>query len=263
MIIRPGAIGDFIVSLPALEFLRADYTEVWATEATAPLARFADRAVSLYSTGIDAGRLEALGGFDSIVSWYGSNRPEFRQAVRGLPVQFHAALPSGSQHAVDFYLEQVGAPVGAVPRIPCLEPKRDFIAIQPFSGSPRKNWPLARFRELAARLPLPVEFAAGPEEPLDGALRFDGLWDLARWLASARLYVGNDSGVSHLAAAVGTPVIAIFGPTDPAVWAPRGALVDVVRADGGAPDHVTVGDVLKPALERSAKIVEQPGLRPL
>ena len=36
------------------------------------------------------------------------------------------------------------------------------------------------------------------------------------------LYIGNDSGITHLAAAVGTPVLALFGPTDPEVWAPRG-----------------------------------------
>lgn len=245
LIIRPGAIGDFIVSLPALEFLKADYTEVWATEATAPLARFADRAISLYSTGIDAGRVDALRGFDSIVSWYGSNRPEFREALRGFPVEFHTALPDGSCHAVDFYLRQVGAPEGACPRLPCGGAVGgDFVAIHPFSGSAKKNWPLERFRELAARLPWPVEWVAGPEEALEGAVRFESLWDLAEWLATARLYVGNDSGISHLAAAVGTPVVAIFGPTDPAVWAPRGREVRVVRADNGMLDSITPGSVL-------------------
>jgi ADP-heptose:LPS heptosyltransferase len=43
------------------------------------------------------------------------------------------------------------------------------------------------------------------------------------------MYVGNDSGITHLAAAVGTPVLALFGPTDPTVWAPRGANVTVGR----------------------------------
>ncbi len=47
------------------------------------------------------------------------------------------------------------------------------------------------------------------------------------WLARASLYIGNDSGITHLAAAVGTPVLAMFGPTDPAVWAPRGPNVRV------------------------------------
>jgi len=53
---------------------------------------------------------------------------------------------------------------------------------------------------------------------------------LAAILSRCRLYVGNDSGVTHLAAAVGVPTVAIFGPTDPDVWAPRGPGVRVVRA---------------------------------
>jgi ADP-heptose:LPS heptosyltransferase len=58
-------------------------------------------------------------------------------------------------------------------------------------------------------------------------VRIENLYELACWLASARLYIGNDSGITHLAAAVGTPVLALFGPTDPDVWAPRGANVRV------------------------------------
>ena len=45
---------------------------------------------------------------------------------------------------------------------------------------------------------------------------------LAPLLSWVSLFIGNDSGISHLAAALGVPVLAIFGPTDPAVWAPRG-----------------------------------------
>ena len=55
-----------------------------------------------------------------------------------------------------------------------------------------------------------------------GAVQYDDLYDLAYWLATATLYIGNDSGISHLAAAVGVPTIAIFQASDPRVWAPRG-----------------------------------------
>ena len=81
---------------------------------------------------------------------------------------------------------------------------------------------------------------------MEGAERFDNLYELAKWLASARLYIGNDSGITHLAAAVGTPVVAIFGPTDPAVWAPRGERVAVVS--GGSLDAIEVDEVLVQAL---------------
>jgi ADP-heptose:LPS heptosyltransferase len=78
-----------------------------------------------------------------------------------------------------------------------------------------------------------VRWCAGPEEDLPGAVRIEDLYELGCWLRRARLYIGNDSGISHLAAAVGTPVVAMFGPTDPAVWAPRGEHVTVIRAPGG------------------------------
>ncbi len=222
LIIRPGAIGDCVLSLPAIECLRAEATEVWVAGQNVPLVRGFDAVRSIASTGLDLLGLpertppptlvDRLGAFDSIVSWYGTNRAEFRGAVAGLPFTFFDALP----------------PPDATPRIHCPRDDGGFTVIHPFSGSPRKNWPLENFRRLAAVLG-PCRWCAGPEEPLDGAVRFEDLYDLACWLASARLYVGNDSGITHLAAAVGTPVIALFGPTDPAVWAPRGPRVQVVR----------------------------------
>ena len=72
-------------------------------------------------------------------------------------------------------------------------------------------------------------------------MRFENLYDLACWLASARVYIGNDSGITHLAAAVGTPVVAIFGPTDPVVWAPRGKDISLVV---GRLEDITVERVL-------------------
>ena len=108
--------------------------------------------------------------------------------------------------------------------------------IHPFSGSPRKNWPLEKFHALADRLErmMPVKWCAGEDDPpLPGAVRIDDLYDLACWLARARLFVGNDSGITHLAAAVATPVLAIFGPTDPEVWAPRGNHVRIGGGDNG------------------------------
>jgi heptosyltransferase-3 len=244
LLIRPGAIGDCILSLPALECLKTDYTEVWVPSQVVPLIRFADCVRSIASTGLDlmglpeidppAVLLGRLRGFDSIVSWYGSNREEFQASVVGLPFEFFPAVPlSGeSMHAADFFLKQAGCEGPAVPRIDCpRDCRRDFVAIHPFSGSARKNWPLERYQELARLLACPVEWCAGPEEQLDGAVRILDLYELACWLATARCYVGNDSGITHLAAAVGVPVVAIFGPTDPAVWAPRGENVRVVSGN--------------------------------
>jgi heptosyltransferase III len=261
LIIRPGGIGDCILSLPTIEYLRIDDTEVWVPSQVAPLIRFAP-ARSIASTGLDLMGLpgidpppalvETLRSFQSIVSWYGTNRPEFRQQVRslGLPFEFFDALPppGANIHAADFFLKQPGGAGDAVPRIQFPPvPREDFVIIHPFSGSARKNWPLDRFRELAGRLNFPVRWCAGPEEALDDAEHFNDLYELGSWLRTARVYIGNDSGITHLAAAAGTPVVAIFGPTDPAVWSPRGARVRLVSADGL--ENVTVDQVLEAVID--------------
>lgn len=240
LLIRPGAIGDCILSLPALEHLRTDYTEVWAPSAVIPLYGAFDRARSLASTGLDLfglpgldappALIAALRSFDSIESWYGENRPEFRHAAKSLPISFHRSLPpAGDVHAADFFARQVGCPTPAIPRIEVPNvAARSSVIIHPFSGGATKNWPLDCFRDLANRLPLTVEWSAGPEEELPEASRIENLYDLATWIAGARLFVGNDAGITHLAAAVGAPVVALFCKTDPAVWAPRGNNVRVL-----------------------------------
>jgi ADP-heptose:LPS heptosyltransferase len=127
------------------------------------------------------------------------------------------------------------------------------IGIHPGSGSPRKNWPLERFVQVARlveqRGVLRPLFLLGEAEggmdaqlsrlcPGLSCLKGAELLELAGTLSHCRGYVGNDSGVTHLAAALGVPVVAIFGPTDPAVWAPRGAQVRVVRAEVVTPAEV-------------------------
>lgn len=274
LIIRPGAIGDCILSLPAIERLRTDYTEVWVAAQNVPLARGFDAVQAIASTGLDllglpeiappAALLERLRGFDSIVSWYGANRSEFRAAVTMLPFKFLDALPpEGSGiHATDFYLAQCGADPSTltVPRIDCPREDGGYMVIHPFSGSLRKNWPIENYRRLADVLDA-CKWCAGPEEPLDNAVRFDDLYELACWLAAARLYIGNDSGITHLAAAVGTPVIALFGPTDPAVWAPRGGNVRVIHMPGESflkpmPLKITPSTRWSPAGEKVLSIVK-------
>ena len=243
--IRPGGLGDCILSFPALESLRqrASYLEVWVPSPVVPLVRFADRVRSISSTGLDLVGLpgvdsppELLQNFDAIVSWYGSNRQEFREATALLPIEFHKALPppDSTLHAADFFATQLQAPIPATPHIKLdNQTKRNFIAIHPFSGSPRKNWPLDQFDALAQALSQPVEWCATAEQglgPRAPALIANDLSQVARWLASARIYIGNDSGITHLAAAVGTPVIALFQASDPRLWAPRGTSITLLES---------------------------------
>jgi heptosyltransferase-3 len=209
-----------------------------------PLARFADSAQSVVASGLDGLGLlpsdhvvERLRGFDSVISWYGSGRPEFRELVHelDLPFSFLPALPDGSSHAVDSYNQQarqLGAQQPSrFPKIECPPAERTFAVIHPFASSVAKRAPMSEFERIAGRLSehMPVHWLRGPEEKLDGAVAIDDLYDLARWLRGARVFVGNDSGISHLAAAVETPVVAFFRTTDPRVWSPRGVSVHVVR----------------------------------
>ena len=221
LLIRPGAIGDVILSLPALEAARATYTEVWAPRPMLPLIRFADRTRAIADTGLDLvgvledARVPELETFDSVHSWYGSNRPEFRDAVRHFPFTFFPALPPPAE----------GIPHIAVPSAPT----KNFAIIHPFASNRDKRWPLESFHEVAARLEIPVKWCTGPQEHLEDAIRMADLYELACWISTARVYIGNDSGIAHLAAAAGTPVIAIFLASDPRVWAPRGKHVTVLE----------------------------------
>lgn len=208
--IRPGAIGDVILSLPALEAAKADYTEVWAPRVVLPLLRFADRTRAIADTGLDLigvtdAKCPALEEFDEIYSWYGTARPEFREAVAHLPFTFFPAqsLPE------------------TPPRIEVPPAKtEDFVIVHPYASGPKKTWPMGNFQAVAEQLPH-VEWCVPG--------KIEDLYELACWISTAKLYIGNDSGISHLAAAVGTPVIAIFLTTDPRVWAPRGEHVTVLE----------------------------------
>lgn len=120
-----------------------------------------------------------------------------------------------------------------------------FLALHPGSGSPAKTWPPERFRALAERLSParpwlvvlgPAEDGAGPAFAGEGRVVLaTGLpvRTLGALLARSGLVVGNDSGGSHLAAAFGAPTLALFGPSDPAVWSPVGGRVATVRSPTG------------------------------
>lgn len=241
LLIRPGGIGDVILWLPTAEAARADYTEVWAPRSVLPLIRFAGRTRAIADTGLDlvgvvqdaraAPALELLASFDSIYSWYGAARADFRDAVRNLPFSFFPALPP---------------PAGGVPRIAVpAQPRGDFVVIHPFASSAAKRWPLENFRQVAAQLSAPVRWCAGPQEPLEDAVRIGDLYELAGWLSTARAYLGNDSGIAHLAAAVGVPVVAIFLTTDSSVWAPRGPHVRVLHRPTAAEVVAALGRCLR------------------
>jgi ADP-heptose:LPS heptosyltransferase len=118
------------------------------------------------------------------------------------------------------------------------------VVIHPGSGSPKKNWPIERYLELIDRLRSrgdnvrvligEVETERWPADVVTKleASRPESYLGLMAELLSARAYVGNDSGPSHLAAILGVPTVALFGPaSDPVKWNPIGPKVTTLRAE--------------------------------
>jgi ADP-heptose:LPS heptosyltransferase len=130
-----------------------------------------------------------------------------------------------------------------------------FVVVHPGSGSHAKNWPLERFVDAVRRLVGggPWLLVLGPAEsdlpaPPDALVaRAMPVRRLGAVLARAGLFLGNDSGVSHLAAACGTRTLALFGPTDPAQWAPVGRAVRTLRAASGRVEDLDVDEVVAAA----------------
>jgi ADP-heptose:LPS heptosyltransferase len=116
-------------------------------------------------------------------------------------------------------------------------PKTRMILIHPGSGGREKIWPAERFLELATRLNsdgFQVGYCLGPAEeagtggPFEPAYSSLSLLELCSLLGRTRLFIGNDAGVTHLAAALGVPTLALFGPSDRSIWAPSAAGAPVI-----------------------------------
>lgn len=138
----------------------------------------------------------------------------------------------------DFWMEKGVSP----------DERSNVIVLHPGSGSRKKLWPLKHFLDLFLRLQskpnrkflLILGPAEGPEvqqafTKLDSPhlilARGLSLVQLASVMEKSGFFIGNDSGISHMAAALGLPTLAIFGPTDHRVWSPRGGKVEVIRRD--------------------------------
>lgn len=191
--------------------------------------------------------------------------PYLKPAARAISVPSFPP-PGGRVHVTDFLFQRLreaglSLPVpsvfslqsSALSPVPTSDfpiPASDFFVLHPSSGSPRKNWPGERFAALARALekgrglaPVVLGGEADCEAlgELGRRLKREGtvfvenapLKEAAAVLARAALYVGNDSGMTHLAALLGVPTVALFGATDPRVWSPRGRRVEIVA--GTAP----------------------------
>jgi ADP-heptose:LPS heptosyltransferase len=128
-----------------------------------------------------------------------------------------------------------------------MEGKYRVLAVHPGSGSPKKVWPPERFAqvclEASRQYQTRILLISGPadKENVQKVFKLSEdihpvlvenkpLWLLAAILERCHIYLGNDSGVTHLAAAVGVPVLALFGPSNPKIWRPLGEKVKVLQA---------------------------------
>jgi len=217
------------------------------------------REVAMLFAESGAGARGFFGAFERIYSFFAAGNRNFREALAiasDAELSFHPFRPDRAGHVAAAYLDALGEPADSLEcRIKVLPQDLAaaacrlsdhgltagrFALLLPGSGSAEKNWPAVKFAELARRLQprIGVAIAIGPAEAaLASSFAETGcailtdieLAELAGIAASASLFVGNDSGVSHLAAAAGAPGIVLFGPTDPARWRPPGQSVTVLR----------------------------------
>jgi ADP-heptose:LPS heptosyltransferase len=297
LIVRPGAIGDALLTFPVLKALREHNAGAHITLVSNAQVLSLAQAFSIVeevfdfqdirwselfsSTGIRTPSIRGLLEQTNLtICWMRDPDGIIEHNLRTAGVK-HVVIapgrpPEGERiHIVDYLANTVGLPdVGvqfiAPPSWGLVNTSskdttttNQFIAIHPGSGSAQKCWPISCFAKVIERLwqqNRSVLLLAGPADtgrihdliqqlsspPLPDMFKVltdVPLLEVAYQLQQSKCYLGNDSGITHLAAMLGVPTIAIFGPTDPAVWRPVGPFVKVIYA--GALEDVTVDFVME------------------
>lgn len=274
LVIRPGAIGDALLTFPTLSALRVKYTAKRITfvsnASILPLAqawKLADEVADfeetrwseLFSTaGIRSAELrELLDATDMAICWLGDADHRVETNLREAGVKKIIVAPgrppeNSFAHVAEYLASTVKIPAKQVrqwhPPLEAAPKAGRTIAIHPGSGSERKNWPIASYAEIIKNLwqeKYEVLLLAGPAEeqklvylerhlkPPKGLYRTlvnAPLSEIAQQLRQCRGYLGNDSGITHLAAMLGIPTVAIFGPgSRTSNWEPLGKHVTVLQ----------------------------------
>lgn len=177
-------------------------------------------------------------------AWLYNIRIPTAQEILGVSRKVHTA-----EHAASamFYL---GVPQQEIPRAR-LAARRSprsgtYAVIHPFASAPDKTWPAERFVAAARSLGMDIVVVGSPHDDFAPFLEFDiacgSLAETSALLAGASLFIGNDSGPAHMAAAHGVPAVVLFGPSDEIVWGPWRTRAQVLKnPDIGA---ISVEDVL-------------------
>jgi ADP-heptose:LPS heptosyltransferase len=276
LVIRGGAIGDFLVTLPLLAALRArlpgNRIEVLGYPHIADLARAhglveavhpidSRPLAGFFAAGLvlDPALSAFFSGFHLIISHLYDPDLIFQSNIASVSkAQFlqglHRPDETTGRHATEQLLDVLQRlaifDADPVPRLapPLQHPGQpDILAVHPGSGSPRKNWPEDRWANLleqvidgseARVLLVGGEAEEGRLERLAARLpqerreilRSQPLVTVAERLRGCRGFLGHDSGITHLAAALGLPGIALWGPSRAQVWSPRGGDIRLVPA---------------------------------
>ena len=196
----------------------------------------------------------------SVLSWFGASLPQLKKNlekyVPGRAEVFPFFSGQVESHASAYYLNCLGVKGWRPPDIQIKEPwlqwgaeywrqrgweSKHILIIHPGSGGQRKRWGAEGFRQVAEwwrnSRDREVLIVLGPAEAKEGEYwRHYGhvetslaLPQVASILTRATCYIGNDSGVSHLAGVVGARGVVIFGPTRPEQWRPLGAGLQVIK----------------------------------
>jgi heptosyltransferase-2 len=288
LVIRGGAIGDFILTLPAIAALRQQFPqahlEVLGYPHIVQLAvagGLVDRMQAIEARGLAAffarnGNLsedlrDYFSEFDLIVSYLYDPDDIFRTNMgRCSPAQFIAGPHRPDErerlHATKVFLKPLERlaifEADSRPRLSLdVEPSTlNQLTVHPGSGSESKNWPEAKWVELLAQLiessNLDLLLIGGEAEgdrlerlsqPLPAGrlevARSLPLAELARRLVSCVGFVGHDSGITHLAAALGVPSLVLWADTIEEIWRPQGERVKILREARGI-SSITVDCVL-------------------
>jgi ADP-heptose:LPS heptosyltransferase len=267
LVIRGGALGDFVLTLPVLAALRRQFpdhsVEILGYPHIASLAvaaGLASRVLVLESPAlagffVDNGSWPASSAaffaqFDLIVSYLYDPDGVFRRNVARVASARFLAAPhrpdeTSSLRATEFFLKPL-ASLGIEGADPCpriiLPAGAPFsagrwIALHPGSGSERKNWPEAKWAELLPRLArhhpwnfflINGEAEGGRGRRLSALLPAHRvclannlpLLELAQKMKSCAAFIGHDSGITHLAAALDLPGLVLWGPSSAAIWQP-------------------------------------------
>ncbi len=299
LVIRGGAIGDFILTLPVFAALRQQFPEAHVEVLGYPhIAQLAlagglvDRVQPIEARALAGffarnGELseelrDYFSDFDIVVSYLYDPDEIFRTNIsRCVHGQFlvgpHRPDETQRIHATEVFLKPLERlaifAADPVPRLGLHASRspHQVLALHPGSGSEAKNWPEANWRELiralvnttahnflliggeaeGTRLESLVQLV--PTERCAVAKNLP-LGELAERLQSCAAFVGHDSGITHLAAAVGLPVLALWPHTLAEIWRPQGELVILLQETGGIRSLTVqrVREQLNPLLRPSA-----------